>query len=527
MKLYTKKNIALSAALTILCSAGTGFAAAAADNPTGDTMLRGNLNGDVAVTAEDAQLALNAATELLTGNESGLDSDQLLLADVDSDGNLTVKDAQLILQYYVLNTVTGIPTEWDALLNASRPENIVPETGDKLRILCWTDYDVKPMIEAFLESNQQYENKIAYVNAGSYGAEAREAYARYFALGTDADLYVTEADWIHDYIDGDQYARPITDLGFTEADFDKCYPYTLSVGRDPQGVLKAVTWMATPGGYVYRSDLAKQYFGVSSPEEMQPLVKDWDTFMETAGKLKTASSGKTKMLSSRADWIQPWLYSAHEDPVGINRNLTIPDEYRTFYDRLSSSIANQYYVSTSAWTDEWYKAGVDDTALGYFFCTWCLGQGAMLENAEGGIPTKGTYGKYNITEGPQGWFWGGSWLSLAANADNGTIAHDFIEHFVITTGTMLDYAKKSNTFVNNYEAMQDLDVPNPLLGGQSEFAVLDRSAKAIDLGETVSPYTFKFAEMFSESALKTRTYEEAVSDFKAEVKRHYPEIRLN
>ena len=521
MKDYITKAIALAAALTTFCAANTGFSAVAADTPVGDSMLRGNLNGDVQISVEDAQLALTAAAEILAGNDSGIDPSLQPLADVDRDGDLTVKDAQFILQYYVQNTLLEMPTDWDALLYAGRPKNQVPDKNDTLTILCWTDDELAGMIEHFTTANPKYQDHVQYVNVGMSGGESREVYASYLASGKDADLIVTEADWILDYTDNDKLTRPITDLGFNESDFGGCYPYTLSVGRNSSGVLKSVTYTAWPGGYVYRSDLAKQYLGVSSPAEMQPLVKDWDTFMETAAKLKKASDGKTAMVASRGDLVQPLVFANHGkayEKDGSTYKLIVPDTFKSFYDCFKTAQAEGYYATYDQWTEDWYEVGYNDQTLGYFFSSWCLGRGAMLENAEGCFQTtdgnaeKGkSFGKYNITEGPSPWFWGGYWLMLGANADSGTAAHDFIEHFVVNGETMLSYAQNTGNFVNNSWAMKQITRPNPLLGGQSEFAVLDRNAKAINLEGVIAPNYFYTIWDFYGCAIDAKSYEDAVA----------------
>lgn len=81
--------------------------------PTNKT---GDITGDGAIDAADAQLALNAYTAAVAGLASGLNDSQTKAADVNEDNNISVEDAQMILLYYVQNTVSGIPTTWEELL---------------------------------------------------------------------------------------------------------------------------------------------------------------------------------------------------------------------------------------------------------------------------------------------------------------------------------------------------------------------------------------------------------------------------
>ncbi|MBR6718186.1 MAG: serine hydrolase [Oscillospiraceae bacterium] len=77
-------------------------------------LLRGDVNFDRKVSPLDAQLALAAYTEALSGKDSGLTGLQLRAADVNGDGSLTIADAQMILQYYTEHVLAGKEGGWDA-----------------------------------------------------------------------------------------------------------------------------------------------------------------------------------------------------------------------------------------------------------------------------------------------------------------------------------------------------------------------------------------------------------------------------
>ena len=127
-----------------------------------------------------------------------------------------------------------------------------------------------------------------------------------------------------------------------------------------------------------------------------------------------------------------------------------------------------------------------------------------------------TYGLYNITEGPAAWYWGGAFLTLSPKCNSGKAAHDFIEHFVVNPDTMASYAEKTGEFVNSSAAMQKVKRSNPLLGGQSEIAVLDRNAKALDISENYSRLDYDLSWSFMLAAKSADTYEDAVLAFKKE-----------
>lgn len=87
-----------------------GYAFEAVHKPALET---GDIDGDGAVTVLDAQTALLACLESLTGGANKLSDAQLAAADVDGSGKVTVSDAQCILIYYVHNTVAETPITWE------------------------------------------------------------------------------------------------------------------------------------------------------------------------------------------------------------------------------------------------------------------------------------------------------------------------------------------------------------------------------------------------------------------------------
>ena len=78
------------------------------------TQIRGDVSGDYAIGANDAQLALTAFTDQLAGNPVSLSEAAMQAADADLDGKLSAADAQDILVYYTENILSGMETDWSA-----------------------------------------------------------------------------------------------------------------------------------------------------------------------------------------------------------------------------------------------------------------------------------------------------------------------------------------------------------------------------------------------------------------------------
>ena len=88
------------------------FTYKAAEKP----LITGDFDADDCISVEDAQGVLNVYTALCADNPVSLTAAQKTASDVNSDGSIDCADAQIILLYYVSNTLCGQNVTWDELL---------------------------------------------------------------------------------------------------------------------------------------------------------------------------------------------------------------------------------------------------------------------------------------------------------------------------------------------------------------------------------------------------------------------------
>ncbi len=452
---------------------------------------------------------------------------------------------------------TGEGNTTTTAANAEAPKIEFPDTGDKLSILSWTGDDLNVMIDCFTKNTDYKTDQVVWVPVGTNGGEAREKYATYFAGDGDADLLFLEADWILDYIDNDEYTAPLSKLGFTNDDFKGCYKYTVDIGTNQAGVLKGATWQCTPGAYFYRTDMAEKYLGVKTQSEMQDKVKDWDTFTATAKELQEKAGKKIAMADTLGGMWQVWQYNRSQAWTDKDDNLVI-DDYCKKYAELAKEYYDKGYVTKEdQWQNGWYQIGQDESTLGYFFCTWCLGTGSMLSNAEGGVKmkdkldengnpmkdekgnkiqeidftedgkvqplNKDIWGKYDICNGPSGWAWGGTWFAASPKCDNGTLAHDFVKFFTVDPVTMEKYALQKSEFVNSPTVMKkivdDKSNHNELLASGDQFAILYDAASKIDMTGKITKFDSQIKNEFNDAVTKfvkgdIKDYDAMIEQFK-------------
>lgn len=87
------------------------------ENTPQTAAVKGDLNGDSAISADDAQAVLQAYVRTLAGFSSGLTAEQFVSADVNDSGTVDISDAQFILIYYTDNVIAQKARTWAQIIS--------------------------------------------------------------------------------------------------------------------------------------------------------------------------------------------------------------------------------------------------------------------------------------------------------------------------------------------------------------------------------------------------------------------------
>ena len=151
----------------------------------------------------------------------------------------------------------------------------------------------------------------------------------------------------------------------------------------------------------------------------------------------------------------------------------------------------------------------------------------MAADTEGSIGNQGGWG---ITEGPQGFFWGGTWICAATGTDNKSLVKDIMLKLTCDEDIMKGIVEKDDDFVNNQpamEAMAESDYTSTILGGVNPLGIYAAGAKSIDLSN-LSAYDQGCNEEF-QNAMKDYfegnvDLDTALDNFKKAVVVKYPDL---
>ena len=419
--------------------------------------------------------------------------------------------------------------------NDEEPAPAPAASGEKLYVYSWnTELGERLELALDLAGKKDLWDRIEYVNVGDSGIYQERIDQLLTAPDAEdyPDIIAFEAAYIMKYTNSD-FTLPITDLGITDADLTEMYPYTLDIPRDKRnGSIKGLSWQACPGSFMYRTDLAESLLGVKSPEEMQAKISTWDDFVATAKEIKSKSNDETRILSSNGDIAEvfrsnmenPWV-----DDSGVFRMDPIMEQYMDLVKTFEQEDLTQ---KTATWSDEWNAGPSTDSVFGYFGCTWFL-HWTIKSNCGGEAPGEGTYGLWNMCQGPMSYYWGGTWMGATSGCADPAAAGEIMKALCCNTDVMAEVSRQTLDYMNNKAAMDTLSAEGvgayDFLGGQDFIAVFSPLADKVDVS-FMSAYDQTVMNLLDPQitayALGEKDKETAIADFKTAVGEAYPSLTI-
>ena len=360
-----------------------------------------------------------------------------------------------------------------------------------------------------------YQNNLDTVLPGNADASADDK----------VDMFLIEADYAKKYIDADaNVAMPLKDLGITSDDLSKQYKYTQDVVTDANGDLRGTSWQACSAGLIYNRAAAKEVLGTDDPAEVQKAVADWDTYNETAKKMADAGY---LMQSTVNDTYR--VYSNNvSGPWVQDGKVVIDDNIKKWVDDSKAQVDAKETTTAELWSDDWSKGFYPEGKVFCYFGPAWLINFSMKADDEKSIAAQGGWGLVN---GPQGFFWGGTWICAAQGTDNPSLVKDIMLKMTTDDDIMKEIAQKDSDCVNNKEVLKALasddSGSNKVLGGQNPYQMLADGAEKVDMSN-ISIYDQGCNEEF-QKAMKNyfdgnASYDDALAQFKSAIVEKYPEL---
>ena len=357
--------------------------------------------------------------------------------------------------------------------------------------------EVPNMIGEFLakypDLDAKYKIDAMYCNNDNQGYETKLNAALKAGGDTAPDLYVAEADYILPYTRGDFEAYAADYKDFID-DLDNKIKtagiagYTVDLGSNSEGTLKALCYQCTGGAFIYRRSIAKEVFGSDDQKTVEAAIgagtQSWDKFWEAAEKLKEKNIA---IISGLGD-IWNVCEKASSTPWVVDGKLKIDKSREEYIEIAKKLIDNGYTNDTTAWQPAWnadmINAG-EKKVFGWFGPAWLINYviAAQCKTDDKPDEAKG-WGDFAVCVPPVGFWWGGSWLCANKNAVADDAKKEFIQKFIewVTldcTKDGLQYGWANQTLsitaakdtVASDTVMKMSDGSMEFLGGQNPFQI--------------------------------------------------------
>lgn len=388
--------------------------------------------------------------------------------------------------------------------SSSESVSIAPATeeGKVLRIFCWNDEFQRRLKEFYPKYNDETKTigdiKVEWVitpnENNAYQNSLDEALLGQGSASADqkVDLFLIEADYALKYTDADAgVAMDVKKVGLTDADMSQMYQYTKDVVTGSDGIQRGVSWQGCPGVFIYRRSIANAVLGTDDPVKVQEALSDWSKFDATAEKM--AGKGY-KMLAGYDDSYRTFSNNVTSKWVNDKNEITIDSNIQKWIEQTKSYTDKKYNNPYILWDPNWAsQMGPKGNSFGYFGPAWFIdfvmtGNSLAKSVADGGKQEvgNGTFGDWAACAGPQGYFWGGTWMCAAEGTDNTATILDIMKVMACSEETATALTKSVNEFANNMKAMQAIaasDYGSAFLGGQNVIGAMDASAKNIDMSK--------------------------------------------
>ena len=423
-------------------------------------------------------------------------------------------------------------------------ESIAEPNGDKLVV--WT------LAEDLVDFGKRYqattgtEMEVVVIAPEDYPTKVQTALV---GGETEPDIIVGEPQMLGDMFSYGAFAD-LDALGAQDY-AGQIVDYVWDVGKDPDGVQRAISYQITPAGIYYRRDIAEKVFGTSDPEEVGKYFADYPTILETAQTLKDAGY---RIFSSDSEinffsGLEPWV---------VDGKLNLAQARLDYMDLVVALYQGDLTAYANQWSTPWYQAMsgpvpiltadiqnyADDSVN-----VWAS-EDEFAEATEGlqqaevfafGLPSWGvltlrdnvgeTSGLWGVCAGPEYGMSGGTFIGISELSEKKDLAWDFVK-FCTLNEDVADWwitFSEGDTVSLKTVLEAHKDDENPVYGGQKLYAFWQEQAEGIDYSK-VTPYDKIIGDAWGAaiSAVKTgvSTKEEAIEEFYDTVAYTYPEIEI-
>jgi multiple sugar transport system substrate-binding protein len=273
------------------------------------------------------------------------------------------------------------------------------------------------------------------------------------------DVYAVELAFLKRFANLDNAFEDLSSAPYNAEELKtKLAPFTIDMGRDNDGKIRALSHQACAGAIGYKREMAKKYLSTDDPNEIGEMFSTPEKIIETAITLKERSGGKAKIFPGLNDLMRIYLGGRSQGWIVDNKLIVDPKvkEFVTLAKKLNDLGT---LGSLDAWTPQWSAAIQDDVNFAYAIPTWGIPWIIDVNQIE----SKKNTGDWGLAKAPAPYVWGGTWFGIYKESKNKELAWEFIKFITANEAQSVAWAKHSGDFVSNLAAIDTLSKDNTLI----------------------------------------------------------------
>ena len=415
------------------------------------------------------------------------------------------------------------------------------DSGDNEKIVVWTlANDLKQFAERYKEETGR-EVEVVVFDSADYSTKIMQT------LGTqskDVDIFVGEPQMLPNFFEAG-FCADLSELDSEVA--SRLVDYTYEAGKDENGVLRAVSYQATPGSVIYRCDLAMEVFGTDDPAVIGEKFSSFDAIVETAELLHEKGYsifGDTGALRWFSISTSPWVR---------NGEIIVDQDRLDYFDAAVELYQNEYVAFAPEWSAAWYASMAGPLpVIGADADVWGMDKDQLISDGASGntattevfsyvMPSWGALivrdnavdniGKFGVCHGVCSFFGGGTFLTVNEYSQHKSAAIDFLRYCTLNDDTAQWWLEASNGDVVANKAVLEAnkDYENPSFNNQHTYEFYMDELQYVDYS-LITGYDDTCKEAFGAAIISVQkgeqTKQEALEEFYMVVTTQYPELSI-
>lgn len=404
-------------------------------------------------------------------------------------------------------------------------------TGKQEKIVVWTlANDLKQFADRYTQETGN-EVEVVVFDSADYATKITQTLG---AKSKDVDIFVGEPQMLPNFYE----AGFCADLSEFDSEVrGRLVDYTYQAGKDENGVLRAISYQATPGSVIYRRDIAQEVFGTDDPDVIAEKFASFNTIVDTAAELNA------KGYSIFGDTGALRWFSISSSPWVKDGEIIVDQDRLDYFDAAVELYQKEYVAFAPEWSAAWYASmagplpvnagwnaleNIDASTpqtqvFAYVMPSW----GALIirDNAN---DNKGLYG---VCSGVSSFFGGGTFLAVNEYSGKKEAAKQFLEYCTLNDDTAQWWLEASNGDVVANKAVLDAnkDYQNPSFGNQNTYEFYLKELEKVDYS-LITGYDDCCKEAFGAAIVSVQegkqTKQEALKEFYTVVITQYPELSI-